>query len=240
MDVEAIIARAPQVALVDELAHTNADGCRHAKRYEDVLEILERGINVITTINVQHLESVAARVEEATGIAVRERIPDAVLRRAEQYLLLDGQDMTAVMDRLNELAAQREKEMDALKAEQQRTREKRKAVQERFERERERLIAEVREVSATIMKDWQEGRAGHKQALKQLAKVRADLNVQPDQEENAAPVFDIADLKPGQTVLHRPWNKKAVVREVDVRQSRVKLDMNGVTLWADAGLLGGL
>ena len=174
----------------------------------------------------------------ALDVAREHGLPESVLRRAEQYLLLDGQDMTAVIDRLNELAAQREKEVDALKAEQQRTREKRKAVQERFERERERLIAEVREVSATIMKDWQEGRAGHKQALKQLAKVRADLNVQPGQEENAAPVFDIADLKPGQTVLHRPWNKKAVVREVDVRQSRVKLDMNGVTLWADAGLLG--
>ena len=89
MDVDAIIARAPQVALVDELAHTNADGCRHAKRYEDVLEILERGINVITTINVQHLESVAARVEEATGIAVRERIPDTVLRRADQVVNVD-------------------------------------------------------------------------------------------------------------------------------------------------------
>lgn len=174
----------------------------------------------------------------ALDVAREHGLPESVLRRAEQYLLLDGQDMTAVMDRLNELAAQREKEVDALKAEQQRTREKRKAVQERFERERERLIAEVREVSATIMKDWQEGRAGHKQALKQLSKVRADLNIQPGQEENAAPVFDIADLKPGQTVLHRPWNKKAVVREVDVRQSRVKLDMNGVTLWADAGLLG--
>lgn len=174
----------------------------------------------------------------ALDVAREHGLPDSVLRRAEQYLLLDGQDMTAVMDRLNALAAQREKEVDALKAEQQRTREKRKAVQERFERERERLITEVRERSAAIMKDWQEGRAGHKQALKQLSQVRAELNVQPEREEAAAPVFDIADLKPGQTVLHRPWNKKAVVREVDARQKRVKLDMNGVALWADAALLG--
>ena len=175
---------------------------------------------------------------QALDVAREHGLPESVLRRAEQYLLLDGQDMTAVMDRLNALAAKREGELDALKAEQQRTREKRKAVQERFERERERLIKDVRELSAKVMKDWQEGKAGHKQALKELAKVRAELHVSPEQEEAAAPAFDIAELKPGQHVMHRPWNKKAVVREVDVRQNRVKLDMNGVTLWADAALLG--
>ena len=175
---------------------------------------------------------------QALDVAREHGLPESVLRRAEQYLLLDGQDMTAVMDRLNALAAKREGELDALKAEQQRTREKRKAVQERFERERERLIKDVRELSAKVMKDWQEGKAGHKQALKELAKVRAELHVSAEQEEAAAPAFDIAELKPGQHVMHRPWNKKAVVREVDARQNRVKLDMNGVTLWADAALLG--
>ena len=175
---------------------------------------------------------------QALDVAREHGLPESVLRRAEQYLLLDGQDMTAVMDRLNALAAKREGELDALKAEQQRTREKRKAVQERFERERERLIKDVRELSAKVMKDWQEGKAGHKQALKELAKVRAELHVSPEQEEAAAPAFDIAEIKPGQHVMHRPWNKKAVVREVDARQNRVKLDMNGVTLWADAALLG--
>ena len=155
---------------------------------------------------------------QALDVAREHGLPESVLRRAEQYLLLDGQDMTAVMDRLNALAAKREGELDALKAEQQRTREKRKAVQERFERERERLIKDVRELSAKVMKDWQEGKAGHKQALKELAKVRAELHVSPEQEEAAAPAFDIAELKPGQHVMHRPWNKKAVVREVDARQ----------------------
>lgn len=89
MDVDAVLARKPQVALIDELAHTNAEGSRNAKRYEDVLEILGQGVNVVTTVNVQHLESVAARVEEATGIAVRERVPDAVLRRADQVVNVD-------------------------------------------------------------------------------------------------------------------------------------------------------
>ena len=133
---------------------------------------------------------------QALDVAREHGLPESVLRRAEQYLLLDGQDMTAVMDRLNALAAKREGELDALKAEQQRTREKRKAVQERFERERERLIKDVRELSAKVMKDWQEGKAGHKQALKELAKVRAELHVSPEQEEAAAPAFDIAQAGP--------------------------------------------
>lgn len=78
MDVEAILACKPQVVLVGELAHTNADGSRNDKRYSDVLGVLAQGINVISTINVQHLEPVAACVEEATGIAVRKRISDTI------------------------------------------------------------------------------------------------------------------------------------------------------------------
>ena len=89
LDVEALIRRAPQIALVDELAHTNAPGSLREKRYQDVLEILSHGINVIGTLNVQHLESVAERVQEATGVAVRERLPDAFLARADQVVTVD-------------------------------------------------------------------------------------------------------------------------------------------------------
>ena len=89
MDAEALIRRAPQIALVDELAHTNAPGSQREKRYQDVLEILSHGINVIGTLNVQHLESVAERVQEATGVAVRERLPDAFLARADQVVTVD-------------------------------------------------------------------------------------------------------------------------------------------------------
>ena len=89
VDVPAVLARRPQVALVDELAHSNAAGSPNPKRYRDVLEIMEAGINVITTLNVQHLESVAERVETVTGIPVRERLPDAVLHRADQVVNVD-------------------------------------------------------------------------------------------------------------------------------------------------------
>ncbi len=91
MDLDAVLARKPEVALIDELAHTNVpDSGRHEKRWEDVLEILEAGIAVITTVNVQHLESLADPVERITGVGVRERVPDWVVRKADQIELIDS------------------------------------------------------------------------------------------------------------------------------------------------------
>lgn len=91
MDVDAVIARRPEVALVDELAHTNVPGSgRHEKRWQDVLELLDANINVITTVNIQHVESLADVVERITGVPVRERVPDEVLRRADQIELVDS------------------------------------------------------------------------------------------------------------------------------------------------------
>ena len=91
MDVDAVIARKPEVVLIDELAHTNVPGSgRHEKRWEDVLEILDAGIAVITTVNIQHIESLADAVERITGVGVRERVPDWVVRRADQLELIDS------------------------------------------------------------------------------------------------------------------------------------------------------
>jgi two-component system sensor histidine kinase KdpD len=89
MDTAAVIARHPRIALVDELAHTNAPGSKHDKRYEDVKELLDAGIDVVSTLNIQHIESLHDIVEEVTGISVRERIPDHVLDEAEQIELID-------------------------------------------------------------------------------------------------------------------------------------------------------
>ncbi len=89
MDLEAVLARSPKVALVDELAHTNAPGSTNEKRWQDVDALLDAGIDVITTINIQHLESVNDVVEKITGISQQETIPDAVVRRAEQIELVD-------------------------------------------------------------------------------------------------------------------------------------------------------
>ena len=89
MDFDAILARRPSVALVDELAHTNAPGSRNAKRYQDVDELLHAGINVISTLNIQHLESLYDVVERATGVKVKERVPDYVLAMADQLVNVD-------------------------------------------------------------------------------------------------------------------------------------------------------
>ncbi|MFF8314840.1 DUF4118 domain-containing protein [Streptomyces lydicus] len=89
MDVDAVLARKPAVALVDELAHTNVPGSRHEKRWQDIEVLLEAGIHVISTVNIQHLESLGDVVESITGVRQRETVPDEVVRRAEQIELVD-------------------------------------------------------------------------------------------------------------------------------------------------------
>jgi two-component system sensor histidine kinase KdpD len=99
MDLPAILRRAPELCLIDELAHTNAPGVEHAKRYEDVEDVLSAGIDVLSTVNVQHLESLNDRVTELSGIRVRETIPDAILGRADEVVLVDVTP-EALLDRL--------------------------------------------------------------------------------------------------------------------------------------------
>ena len=89
MDIDAILARRPQLVLVDELAHTNAPGSRHPKRYQDVLELVDSGINVYSTLNVQHLESRLDVVQQISGVVVREAVPDSVLDQADAIELVD-------------------------------------------------------------------------------------------------------------------------------------------------------
>jgi two-component system sensor histidine kinase KdpD len=89
MDVDAILARKPCVALVDELAHTNIEGSKHRKRYEDIFELLDAGIDVLSTMNIQHLESVTPTVQGVTGITVRETVPDWVLQRVNEVVMID-------------------------------------------------------------------------------------------------------------------------------------------------------
>jgi two-component system, OmpR family, sensor histidine kinase KdpD len=89
MDVNAVITRKPTVALVDELAHTNAPDSPNRKRYEDIQDLLRAGINVITTVNIQHFESLYNFVEEATGVRVKERVPDEIVAQADQIVNID-------------------------------------------------------------------------------------------------------------------------------------------------------
>lgn len=101
MDLDAVLARRPQVVVVDEIPHTNVPGSRNTKRYQDVVELLEAGINVIGALNVQHLESLNDLVERVTGVVVRETVPDTFLKQADQVVTLD----LAVEDLLERLRA---------------------------------------------------------------------------------------------------------------------------------------
>lgn len=89
MDIDAILERKPQVVLVDELAHTNIPGSRHRKRYEDVLALLDAKIDVLSTVNIQHIESIAPTVRAITGISVRETVPDWVLQLSQETVMVD-------------------------------------------------------------------------------------------------------------------------------------------------------
>lgn len=100
-DLDAALARKPKILLVDELAHTNAEGLRHAKRWQDVLELLDAGIDVFTTLNIQHIESLNDVIEQITGVRVRETVPDSLLARADEIELVDVPP-EELLDRLRE------------------------------------------------------------------------------------------------------------------------------------------
>jgi two-component system sensor histidine kinase KdpD len=89
MDLPAVVARDPQLALIDELAHTNAPGVEHEKRYEDIADVLASGVDVFSTVNIQHLESLNDQVAELTGVRVRETVPDSILGTADEVVLID-------------------------------------------------------------------------------------------------------------------------------------------------------
>jgi two-component system sensor histidine kinase KdpD len=89
LDLPGVLARAPELCLIDELAHTNAPGVEHAKRFEDVDEVLDAGIDVFSTMNVQHLESLNDNIAELSGVRVRETVPDSVLQRADEIVIVD-------------------------------------------------------------------------------------------------------------------------------------------------------
>lgn len=112
---------------------------------------------------------------QALDVAREHGLPESVLRRAEHYLLMDGQDMGAVMDRLNELAGQREAELERLRQEEIRTRDKRRQLQERYEKDLARLHEELRGRSRELMAAWKSGKATAKQTMKEMARLRAEL-----------------------------------------------------------------
>lgn len=170
---------------------------------------------------------------QALDVAREHGLPESIVRRAEHYLLQDGQDATTLLGRLNDLAAQREEELALLRQEQDKARTATKLEREKMEKERLRLHDDVRAKATELMRAWKEGRATHKQALKEMSRLRASLATESEVTQNKSVLPSPEHFVVGQQVLHTIFNKRGVVTDVDERRSRVRLDMNGVNLWAD-------
>lgn len=174
---------------------------------------------------------------QALDVAREHGLPERVLHRAEQYLLLGGEDSSALVERLNSLAVEREAELAALSGERAALKEKERKLRERFDQERDRLFTTIQSEARKVLDDWKAGKAGHKQALKELSRIRGNLaaaGAAKEAEEAPRPAVDLSALTPRQRIRHLPWKRTGTLLEVDERKKRVRLDFDGVSLWADA------
>jgi len=170
---------------------------------------------------------------QALDVAREHGLPEQVLRRAEQYLLLDGADTTTLIDRLNALAVAQEKELSTLEAERKKLHEKRARLDEKFAKEREALFDKIQAEAQSVLREWKMSRIGHRQALKELSKARKALVTETSQETEAQREAAAIAFESGMTVRYTAWGKDGIVRETDGRRKKVRLDISGVTLWVD-------
>ncbi|MDR1241936.1 MAG: Smr/MutS family protein [Deltaproteobacteria bacterium] len=169
----------------------------------------------------------------ALAVAHEHGLPETVLKRAQQYLLLDGEDTGILLERLNRLAVEREAEIGALREQSAAYAQKRAKLEEKFAAERKKLFEEIQGEAQNILRDWKSSKISHKQALKTLSRLRANvLQNGADAAQTAAPA-ETACFRPGQTVFYRPWNKKGLALDIDERRKRVRVDFSGVTMWAE-------
>lgn len=176
---------------------------------------------------------------QALDAAREHGLPDNVLSRAESILnpnLPEGVDPSRIMDRLNELAVDREAELAGLRQERKKLKDREAKLKERFEKETDKLFEEVRAASRRILREWQERKISHKQAMRELSEARDKVRVtgKDAEQEEAQPAAHIAfeDFEKGQAVRYLPWGKKAVVEELDPKKRLLKVDISGVSLWA--------
>lgn len=181
---------------------------------------------------------------QALDVARSHGLPESVLKKAEQYLLLDGEDSSALIERLNTLAVEREYELDELKQEKGKFEERRKRLEERFAKEKQELFKSIQQEAQEVLRQWKDGKIAHKQALKELAKTRTSLNASVASagtgEGGKAPAAGIApeSLSIGQQVFYTPWGKKGELLELDTRRAKARLNMGGVSMWVDMNHLG--
>jgi DNA mismatch repair protein MutS2 len=163
----------------------------------------------------------------ALEVAKEHGLPPEILERAEKYLLLEGSDTTSVLEKLNDLAVRREKEIARLEKQRQQAAEEKARLKQRFERDSAELMAEIKDRAQQVVREWKAGRTSRKKALKELAEARRELA--PEQTETPA---EPEPLEAGNKAVYRPWDREGVVQEVNEKKGQAKIDVGGVSLWA--------
>ena len=173
----------------------------------------------------------------ALDVAKEHGLPNVILERAEKYLLLDGSDTSAVLDRLNAMAVKRERELDAIELEREKIEHRRAGLEAKFEKERTRVLKDVQAHAQDVVKQWQKDRIGRKEARKKLAQVRMQVEDLGGKKEKAS-TFSFEDIVPGKKVSYLAWNKSGIVLEVNEKKRQAKVDIGGVAMWVKADNLG--
>lgn len=172
---------------------------------------------------------------QALNVARERGMPREILERAEKYLLLEGPGTGGVMDRLNELAIERERELADLEDERRKLEIKRRKLELEFERDKESLLKDVKAKAQGVVREWQKGRKSRKRALKELSEVRRELAARGGKAEKAAQEapanLEMQTAAPGTRARYPAFGKTGVILERDEKRGMVKLDMDGVAMW---------
>ncbi len=171
----------------------------------------------------------------ALDVARENGLPEDILDKAERYLLMDGSDTSAVLDRLNALAVEREKEIREAADQRRRMEHKRETLEADFERKKGRLIKEIQSEAQNVVHQWKKDRISRKQAQKKLADAREKL-AEADKPAVKAqkPVFSFESLKQGMKVTYTAWNREGEIVEINQRKKQAKVDVGGVAMWVKA------
>lgn len=168
---------------------------------------------------------------QALEVAREHGLPEEILQRAQEYLLLQGEDTTKLLERLNQLAVQRQQELLELEQDRRQLAEERHRLRQEFEQEKQVLVQEISSQAREIVARWQQEKTGRKQALRELGRLKSRLRAS-DQEQQAGSEEDVwSRLQPGLNVYCPAWGRSGRVLELDARKKRVKLDLGGVNLW---------
>lgn len=167
---------------------------------------------------------------QALDVAREYHLPPEILQKAQEYLLLEGQESSNLLNRLNKLAVNREEELKSLKSEQEELEKEKKRVKENYAQKAEDLISEVRQTSGKILKEWREGKLGRKKALKAFSDAKKQARqLDTEQEKEFSPEWE--SLEPGQYIYCYTWDKFGNILEKDQKNAKLKVNLGGVNIW---------